>query len=104
MQGLLGDWRQQFQGYQPPMQQPVPPNLQATQFGTQGYPMQGYGLSPEFIGLLSQQFPGMKLSGPGSQGQSKIDQLQGLLVKAQNVGGLQLLFPSANFQSKKVVV
>lgn len=54
-QGLLGqDWRQAFQGFSP-YQQPIAPNMQ--QIMPQGSPIPAYGLSPEYIGLLSQTFP-----------------------------------------------
>ena len=80
-----GNWRDQFQGYQPPMQQPVPPAIQSHQYGTQAYPMTGYGLSPEFMGLLSQQFPPLNITGPQSDAANQIQQLQGLLERANQM-------------------
>jgi hypothetical protein len=85
MQGLLGDWRSQFSGYQPQMQQPQAPNLQATMLGQPGSQTPAYGLSPEFIGLLSQQFPGMNFNADQQAGTYTpfLQQLQGLLSNYQ---------------------
>lgn len=79
-QGLLGDWRQAFQGYQP--QAPMAaPNMQQTMVGQ----TPTYGFSPEFLQQLMQQFPQFNYQ-QQIQNQQPTQQTYGLLSNGGNMG------------------
>jgi hypothetical protein len=97
-QGLLGDWRQAYAGYQPPPQNVAPPNVQMQQYAPGYY---GASLSPEFIGLLSESFGQNQATPNQITGYNQTQELENLINRLQGLNSFQGMLGSYGYQARR---